>query len=606
MTENYYRHIISVLPKYDLEDYPPELFMRFAEHGALLRRDWPWCRELSEEMFLSWVLCPRVNNEELSDCRELFYKELAPRVKDLSLTEAILEVNRWCAENVTYRSTDIRTASALAVYESGCGRCGEESMFAVNALRSIGIAARQVYAPWWSHCDDNHAWVEAYDGNSWRFLGACEPEPRPDLGWFLPAAGRAMLCHAKCFVGDNEDWERLLPGEDLRQVDLREGVAYISVTQRYAKVRPFTVHITDAAGNSLTGATVEYYVLNEGLLRRIAQRVTDSQGRAIMSLGLGSVWVTARQGDMSAEFLVNTAETGAVELSLPQRDSVPASFDFLPPEGSSVKPLALSEPERLKRQKALNRAKELYDSHHPGGGSVPKKPRLWPWERFPAGEVPELWQDGSAHDTSGPVGKLTLCRGQGKGAVGLMRWKEGWWAVTTPPGTEAELPAGKYRLITSVRLPSGAQLGRLTDFTLAPDEPTELAVSFRKASPNDLLQRLPLPDPGFSFRGPALLCWIDPGAEPTEHLLNELKAFGEFPCPIHFICRQPKAAFGPGITPHPWEEYAAETMARRLFQEPGHLPLAVLADKEGCARFVSAGYNVGLIELAAKLCGLIK
>ena len=124
MTENYYRHIISVLPKCDLEDYPPELFMRFAEHGALLRRDWPWCRELSEEMFLSWVLCPRVNNEELSDCRELFYKELAPRVKDLSLTEAILEVNRWCAENVTYRSTDIRTASALAVYESGCGRCG--------------------------------------------------------------------------------------------------------------------------------------------------------------------------------------------------------------------------------------------------------------------------------------------------------------------------------------------------------------------------------------------------------------------------------------------------------------------------------------------------
>lgn len=173
IVDGYCRHIVSVLPECDTADYPPELFRRFAEHGAMLRQEWAWCAELPEEMFLGWVLCPRVNNEELSDCRGLFYEQLAPRVKGLSLPEAILEVNRWCAENVTYRATDIRTASALAVYRSGCGRCGEESMFAVNAMRSVGIAARQVYAPWWSHCDDNHAWVEAFDGREWRFLGAC-------------------------------------------------------------------------------------------------------------------------------------------------------------------------------------------------------------------------------------------------------------------------------------------------------------------------------------------------------------------------------------------------------------------------------------------------
>ncbi len=115
-----------------------------------------------------------------------------------------------------------------------------------------------------------------------------------------------------------------------------------------------------------------------------------------------------------------------------------------------------------------------------------------------------------------------------------------------------------------------------------------------------------MPDPGFSFEGPALLCWIDPGAEPTEHLLNELAALGEFPCPLHFICQKPPAALPQGAALHPWDGYVAETMARRLFQEPGNLPLAVLADKEGLARFASAGYNVGLIELAAELCGLIK
>lgn len=608
MTENYYRHIISVLPKCDTEDYPPELFRKFAEHAAMLRKDWPWCRDLSEGMFLSWVLCPRVNNEELSDCRELFYKELSPRVKDLSLTEAILEVNRWCAENVTYRSTDIRTASALRVYESGCGRCGEESMFAVNALRSVGIAARQVYAPWWSHCDDNHAWVEAYDGEDWRFLGACEPEPRLDLGWFIPAAGRAMLCHAKCFVGGNESWQRLLPGEDPRDVDLREGIAYISVTQRYAKVNPFTVLVTDVNGNPLIGAAIEYYVLNEGQLRRIAQRTTDSRGQAALNLGLGSLWVTARQGAMSGELLINTAETPTVDLRLPQSAEPPASFDFLPPECSSVKPLTLSEPERLLRQETLGRAKELYTARHPDGGSVPKKPELWPWQRFPEGEVPELWQDGWAHDTELPRScKLTLLQGSGKGSLGLMRWDEGWRSVPAPPcGCGTELPAGKYRLITSARLPNGAQLLKLTDFTLSPGESLRLTADFRQGTPDQLLQNLPMPDPGFSFEGPALLCWIDPGAEPTEHLLNELAALGEFPCPLHFICQKPPAALPQGAALHPWDGYVAETMARRLFQEPGNLPLAVLADKEGLARFASAGYNVGLIELAAELCGLIK
>ena len=38
----------------------------------------------------------------------------------------------------------------------------EESAFLVSALRSVGIPARQVYVPRWSHCGDNHArssWV---------------------------------------------------------------------------------------------------------------------------------------------------------------------------------------------------------------------------------------------------------------------------------------------------------------------------------------------------------------------------------------------------------------------------------------------------------------
>ena len=94
------------------------------------------------------------------------------RVAGKQMEAAILETNYWCAEEATYQATDDRTISAEAVYRNGIGRCGEESVFTVNALRSIGIPARQVYAHRWAHCDDNHAWVEVWCEGTWHFLGA--------------------------------------------------------------------------------------------------------------------------------------------------------------------------------------------------------------------------------------------------------------------------------------------------------------------------------------------------------------------------------------------------------------------------------------------------
>ena len=107
------------------------------------------------------VLFHRVNEEEIAQCRTYFRAEIGSRIQGMNFREAALEVNYWCAEEATYHCTDDRTLSAISVYRRGNGRCGEESVFTVNALRSVGVPARQVYAPKWSHCDDNHAWVTA-------------------------------------------------------------------------------------------------------------------------------------------------------------------------------------------------------------------------------------------------------------------------------------------------------------------------------------------------------------------------------------------------------------------------------------------------------------
>lgn len=185
---------LGTLPVSDTaaEDAFPVL-LSYVRHALFLRRNVPACSRLPEDIFLHDVFYPRINNETLVDCRPFFYAMLAPLVEGLSTSEAILAVNRWCAEQMTYETTDGRTMDPMTAWRCGRGRCGEESTFAVSALRSVGIPARQIYAPWWAHCDDNHAWVEAYADGGWHFLGACEPEPILDRGWFSSASSRAMM-----------------------------------------------------------------------------------------------------------------------------------------------------------------------------------------------------------------------------------------------------------------------------------------------------------------------------------------------------------------------------------------------------------------------------
>ena len=88
------------------------------------------------------------------------------------------------------------------------GRCGEQSTFTVTALRAVGIPARQCYTPRWAHTDSNHAWVEVWINGKWYFLGACEPDPELNMGWFANPSTRAMMVHTTIFGKNNIQGEK--------------------------------------------------------------------------------------------------------------------------------------------------------------------------------------------------------------------------------------------------------------------------------------------------------------------------------------------------------------------------------------------------------------
>lgn len=293
------KYLYMAMPVSDAADYPFELYLDYARHGVFLWKEGPYAGKVPEKLFANYVLHHRINNEDLTPCRGFFYSQLKDRIAGKNMKETALEVNYWCAEEATYQLTDERTASPFTVYNSAFGRCGEESTLAVTVFRSVGIPARQVYAPLWSHCDDNHAWVEVWCDGSWYFLGACEPEEILNKGWFTNASSRAMMIHSRWF--DAAAPEEAVVG--------KKGIStIINHLERYARTTQLRIKVQDGQGNPLSGVSVSCEVLNYGEFGNVATAVTGEDGWTEINTGLGSLHLFAGSGGRFAEMVVDTAK----------------------------------------------------------------------------------------------------------------------------------------------------------------------------------------------------------------------------------------------------------------------------------------------------------
>ncbi len=303
------RFLYGTMPVRDAGEYDFQVFLSYVRHSLWLREHVAWCRELAEDIFVHHVLYYRINSEDISDCRSFFYERLKDRIQGMTLEEAVIEINYWYAEHVTYEATDERTASPMTLFRCGKGRCGEESTFTVTAYRSVGIPARQVYTPRWAHCDDNHAWVEVFLHDKWYFLGACEPEEVLNKGWFNVPANRAILIHSRVF----SDFRSKASEEWIGREDL---LSFYNHTSFYAKTKELTLKVKDKKGQPVEGALLALEILNYSEYFPAATLVTDSKGEARISLGLGHVRVRAWKADTFGERIVSVKDTDRVELSL--------------------------------------------------------------------------------------------------------------------------------------------------------------------------------------------------------------------------------------------------------------------------------------------------
>lgn len=276
--------LYAYMPVADVTDYTTAFYLDNVKAAFKAREEMPWGRTVPELLFRHFVMPIRVNNENLDNARIVLYDELKKRVEGLSMTEAILELNHWCHEHVTYQPSNARTLSPLACMKTAIGRCGEESTFTVAVLRTLGIPARQVYTPRWAHTDDNHAWVEAWADGKWYFLGACEPEPVLNLGWFNLPASRAMLMHTKAFGNYRGPEEVMLRTNNYTEINL---------IGNYAPTARIDFMVVDAAGKAVDKAKVEFKIYNYAEYYTAVNKFTDNRGRTFLTAGVGDMMVWA-------------------------------------------------------------------------------------------------------------------------------------------------------------------------------------------------------------------------------------------------------------------------------------------------------------------------
>jgi hypothetical protein len=311
--------LVAHLPPVDLATVDGAFLLETVRLAREARETFPWGRSVPDDVYLRYVLPPRVSQEPLERWRPHLLEQLTPRLDGVdSMEEAALEVNRWCGERVGFKPTQRRDQGVFETLASGYGRCEEMMIVHISALRSVGIPARQTWTPYWATGDNNHAWTEVWVDGDWHYAGACEPSDRLDDAWFNNSVRGAALVCSSVFGPPAE-------GEDAYRVEERYSI--VNSIAHYLEPGALRATVT-AGGRPARGVPVTVSVWNFGALRAIARRETDGDGAIDLRLGDGTYFVCA--GDPGGyDWGLAAIEAGAeTEISLDLSDAPPFDAAF--------------------------------------------------------------------------------------------------------------------------------------------------------------------------------------------------------------------------------------------------------------------------------------
>jgi len=205
------------------------------------RERFPWAAAVPEELYFENVLPYAVLDETREPWRRGLLEVAAPLAREAtSLTDAAQRLNRglFNALDVHYNTGRKRPnqspAESIAQKRATCTGL---TVLLVDACRAVGVPARAAGVASWHDDRGNHTWVEFFDGEAWRFVGADEYDAAGvDRGWFTQDAARAIEGDPRYAVWASA-WRRTDAHFPLAWAPRDFSVAAVDVTARYTRAK---------------------------------------------------------------------------------------------------------------------------------------------------------------------------------------------------------------------------------------------------------------------------------------------------------------------------------------------------------------------------------
>lgn len=343
----FFMKAITQLPSTDIISINLEDLSHHVEHIYYTVTNIPYCKNIPIDIIFNYVLPYRINDENFTLYSLNLFRNLIHFISANNIKETIIDINYWCFSKATYKQTNDRTQNALATISAGYGRCGEESVLLVSALRSVGIPARQCYCPYWSHCDDNHAWVEVYTGCNWEFIGACEPEESLNIGWFNNAASKAGIIRHRLFNFNTTN--------NINQ-DNNYIFSTLPTTSFYGTTFLLNVNI-NYNNIPLSYIKIGIYTINYCSMCLLIEKTTDKNGHCNFNLGVGNYLLFCKYKDLYIIKQISSKET-AIDIDI-RNNITELNFNLIPPNGNINKNSTKYSIRHLNKLKKLSEKRKV-------------------------------------------------------------------------------------------------------------------------------------------------------------------------------------------------------------------------------------------------------
>lgn len=196
---------------------------------------------------------------------------------------------------------------------------------------------------------------------------------------------------------------------------------------------------------------------------------------------------------------------------------------------------------------------------------------------------------------------------------------------------EVELEEGRYRIVTSNRLPNGNIFAYIYYFSVKAGEEKSVNLILQEADLEDMLENISLPEfvlkkdesgtelvsaSDLTENGKHILMFLEESREPTEHILNEMMdqrdAFAALSDRIIFVVQSTEAladptlqktlSIFPGIRVYydRFEDHI-ELLGRRMYVDHEKLPLIIVTNGKLNGIYATSGYNVGTGDMLLRV-----